>query len=171
MAPGRVACDVGPPAKQSFSFDIMPRIQRILVPIDFSGSTSLTLRCAAEMAKTFSARLTLYHVLHTVLPPATPVPWALEQWSEESEKDAASRLRELAASLGGDVQSEIAVEAGVPWDSIVGRATKDGSDLIVMATHGRTGLKHVLLGSVAERVSRHAPCSVMIVRQHAIPAS
>ena len=143
-------------------------IQRILVPIDFSGHSDLALHHAAELAKKFSARLTLYHVLHHVLPTLVDVPLGVNLWPEECGTTATSRLRELATSLGADVHSEVAVEEGVPWDSIVNRATKTGSDLIVMATHGRTGLKHALLGSVAERVLRHAPCSVMVVRHRAI---
>lgn len=140
-------------------------IQHILVPVDFSESTRFTVGHACELAKRFSARVTLYHVFHIVMTPLNEVPTDLERWSEDREQAASSRLKELAASMGSGVQVETATDDGVPWDSIVKRAEKHGCDHIVMGTHGRSGLKHVLLGSVAERVVRHAPCSVTVVRK------
>lgn len=140
-------------------------IQHILVPVDFSESTNGTVRFARELAERFSARVTLYHVFHIVMTPLNEVPTDLERWSEDRERAAEARLKELAASMGSGVQVETAAEDGVPWDNIVKRAAKFGHDHIVMGIHGHTGLKHVLLGSVAERVVRHAPCSVTIVRK------
>lgn len=139
-------------------------IQHILVPVDFSETGNHALLHAAELARKFSARLTLYHVFHMVRPPVNEVPADIGKWYENGVAAAGSRLKELAASLGSDLSVETVVEDGVPWDTIVKRAAAHGHDLIVMSTHGRTGLKHVLLGSVAERVVRHAPCSVTVVR-------
>ncbi len=75
------------------------------------------------------------------------------------------QLEKLCArEIGARARSQVQVRDGVPWQEIVAAARETNTDLIILATHGRTGLKHVLLGSVAERVVRHAPCPVLVVR-------
>lgn len=75
-----------------------------------------------------------------------------------------TRLGEQREKLGADVEVTTALLEGVPFKELIRHAADNGVDLIVMSTHGHTGLKHVLLGSTAERVVREAPCPVMTVR-------
>jgi universal stress protein A len=84
---------------------------------------------------------------------------------ETAMLDTAERqLRELAGQVSSRVSVDFAMQTGIPWECIVNRAAANRDDLIVMGTHGRSGLKHLFIGSVAERVVQHAPCSVLIVR-------
>jgi nucleotide-binding universal stress UspA family protein len=79
---------------------------------------------------------------------------------------AAKELSNLARLIEPRIKAETAVSAGVEWAQIVEYATNHRVGLIIMSTHGRSGVKHILMGSVAERVVRHAPCAVMVVREH-----
>jgi len=138
---------------------------KILCPIDFSPGSHEALRVAAELARESSAALVLAHVWD-------PPQWSLAgelapgiiQEMVEAEELQLSRWKATAKELGA---REVALEllTGAPWDQIVTAAQHDRAiDLVVMGTHGRTGLRHVLLGSVAEKVVRHAPCAVLVVR-------
>jgi nucleotide-binding universal stress UspA family protein len=81
-------------------------------------------------------------------------------------KSARAELEKLSDSaLGPDGHCQVSVRGGVPWQEVVDAARESDADLIIVATHGHTGLAHVLLGSVAERVVRHAPCPVLVVRE------
>jgi nucleotide-binding universal stress UspA family protein len=76
--------------------------------------------------------------------------------------------------IGSRGRFQVQVRDGVPWEEVVTAARESNTDLIILSTHGRTGLSHALLGSVAERVMRHAPCPVLVVRERErdfIPAS
>ncbi|MGE3536841.1 MAG: universal stress protein [Candidatus Tectimicrobiota bacterium] len=135
----------------------------ILVPIDLSPSTDLTFDYALRLARSLQARVTLLHVIEPLLlghrdPLAYPAMQALE--SRITEQLSAYRMRLVEAGLQGD----FAVLHGVPYQVIVETAGRAGADLIVMGTHGRSGLAYVLLGSVAERVVQLAPCSVLVAR-------
>jgi nucleotide-binding universal stress UspA family protein len=140
---------------------------KILCPTDFSPGSRQALHMAAALAREGRAQLVLAHV------------WQPSQWATGGEFQLAPDvIRELVDSEEAELAKwkleakelgvkEIATRflTGAPWDQIVDAAQDDrGIDLIVMGTHGRTGLKHVLLGSVAEKVMRHAPCPVLIVR-------
>jgi universal stress protein A len=140
-------------------------IQHILVPVDFSEGTQTTLDCARELAGKFAARVTLLHIVQPIFPPVTEVAFTFEKQAREMQDEAERQLRDLAGSLPSGANAETVLDTGVPWDCIVERAGKLGADLIVMGTHGRSGLKHLWLGSVAERVVQHAPCAVLVVRQ------
>jgi nucleotide-binding universal stress UspA family protein len=142
-------------------------VQHVLVPIDFSDTADRALEYAIALAQQLHARLTLLHVLH--LPPlamgdmTTGVPVSA---LDELENDAQQLLQ---ASLDQVQRAGIQVDGllahGTPTQTIVDTAGKQGVDLIIMGTHGRTGLTHVLLGSVAEHVVRQAPCPVLVTRQ------
>jgi len=93
------------------------------------------------------------------------LPEALARLRRSSEMGL-SDWAEEAKALGAKRVSAVAVD-GVAWDIVCRLAADERSDLIVMGTHGRTGLRHALLGSVAEKVVRHAPCTVLIVRPRA----
>jgi nucleotide-binding universal stress UspA family protein len=141
--------------------------QRILCPVDFSETSEKAMQDAAELARTLSARLTLLHVYQLpgyTLPegPAFARPEVLARHAVEVNEEL-SKLKERIAR-----EARIAVDAaavlGDPAPEILRFARDRRQDLIVMGTHGRTGLPHALIGSVAERVIRKAPCPVLTVR-------
>jgi nucleotide-binding universal stress UspA family protein len=144
-------------------------IARILVPVDFSAHSERALDFATTIAARFGARVELLHVVED--------PFMTGAWSSEVyvpnvgelldnvTADARRRVGELQATIARDgVQADTAVVTGLPAHTIVEHAAKGGFDLIVMGTHGRSGLSHVFMGSVAERVLRKAPCPVLTVR-------
>jgi universal stress protein A len=139
-------------------------VQHILVPVDFSESTNATLQAATELAEKFSARITLCHFIEPVFPPATELAFAFDQHNREIQNAADKQIRLLVQAVPSTVQVDTRVGTGIPWDGIVDLAEKLRADLIVMGTHGRSGLKHLWLGSVAERVVQHASCAVFVVR-------
>jgi nucleotide-binding universal stress UspA family protein len=148
---------------------------RILVPIDFSDPSDAALQYAASVAARFNAAL---HVLHVVDDPYRAAYAAevfvpeVEGLREELMADAVGKLNDKLRVLGVTGAMTAAV-IGTPSMSIVEYAGGHGIDLIVMGTHGRGGVSHLLMGSVAERVVRTAPCPVLTVRQSkpAAPAS
>jgi universal stress protein A len=140
------------------------RITEILVPIDFSEHSREALRYALSFAERFHARLALVHIVEQIVYPGdwvfAPVPGPA--FVGERTVDIVARLREFAGSYAKKVVP--VVRTGRAWQQIVDVATQRKSSLIISATHGHTGLKHVLLGSVAEKIVRHAPCPVLTVR-------
>lgn len=146
--------------------------KKILCPVDFSDNAREALRRAADLVKATGGSLTLFHVVHvplTAYADAAPMmPSSGPELTTELGKEAERSLAEWKkrAEEMGVKQVAAQVVAGVPWSMIVDALEADRSyDLVVMGTHGRTGLSRVLLGSVAERVVRHAPCAVLVVRQ------
>ena len=140
-------------------------LKRILLPTDFSDTAQYALSYAREMAERFGAEV---HVLY-VVPDPTPQDWAvgatalvvsdlLEKWRGAAEE----RLEAIA--LDG-VETLRAIRVGHAFVEIVRYAMDNAIDMIVMGTHGRGPVKHLLLGSVAEKVVRKAPCPVLTVRQ------
>jgi nucleotide-binding universal stress UspA family protein len=148
----------------------MPPISQILVPVDLSESSRVALRYAGELAKKFGAAIDVLHVWEAppFVPPGAMVGPAtdgktLVDTVREGAEQSLSTFVEDAKKQGVDIRSS-RCELGVPTHAIID-AGKDGKyDLIVMGTLGRSGLSHVLLGSTAERVVRHAPCPVLTVR-------
>lgn len=142
----------------------MSRIKTILVTTDFSDTARRAFEHAREIAEKFDARLILVHVEEDRLPPLVLEYTELDlaEIARQQKERARQRLAELAPELGHDVQ--VAVAAGTAHVEIVNLAQEHGADLIIMATHGRGFISHAILGSTAERVLRHAPCPVLIVR-------
>jgi nucleotide-binding universal stress UspA family protein len=143
------------------------RIKSILVPLDFSPPSSKALAYAVTFAGQFKARLT---VLHVVEPVATPDFAASFPLVMEDNKLMATAKNELeravkAARIPRGVVEKVLVRFGRSFHEIADAARTRKVDMIVIATHGYTGLKHALLGSTTERVVRHAPCPVLVVRQ------
>jgi universal stress protein A len=135
-------------------------IRHILAPTDFSAPASQAVTAAYELAQTFGAKLSLLHVIEV---PAYAIEVALPL--EDLERDARRELaRLLPEADAAHVEVTRLVNMGVPYQRIVETATTEQVNLIVMATHGRTGLSHLVLGSVAERVVRLAPCPVLTIR-------
>jgi nucleotide-binding universal stress UspA family protein len=144
----------------------MISIQGILVPVDFSKESILAAKFAVSLAQEYKTKLYLLHVRETIpgyVKAEITDMQALEQRIASEEKEALSNV------IPQKVKDRISVEeismAGSPVHHLIVEKAKElGADLIVLATHGRTGLAHVLLGSVAEHVVRHAPCPVFVIR-------
>jgi nucleotide-binding universal stress UspA family protein len=137
----------------------MPRFSKILCPVDFDANSLRALRTASEMARERKATLYLLHVV--ALPPGPEVALPFGQ----IERQARARLERLARpSLRGKVRYEIEVMMGDPAVETLRIANRLGANLIIVATHGRRGLRRLVLGSVAERIIREAPCPVLAVR-------
>jgi universal stress protein A len=143
-------------------------VKRILVPIDFSPDSLAALAYARALAVRTGAELLLLHVVdQTYLAGAPELSLAnpaFAQFLNEEWRTAREQTERLGAALR-QLRCRSMVKRGAPWQVIVDTAKRSGADLIVMATHGRTGLAHVLIGSVAERVVRHAHCAVLTVRR------
>src|SRR5512147_786183 len=135
----------------------------VLLPTDFSPWAEQACQQGFALAAREHAHVLLVHVLLRSDLAFGDIPLPLrEQAEKELQAEAESRLRTLAA--GQSVAVETLVVWGSPPVEICRIAQERHVDLIVMGTHGRTGLAHLLIGSVAERVVRHASCSVLIVR-------
>lgn len=143
--------------------------KRILCPIDFSGYAAVALREATALAKSMGAELTLLHAYQNpayVLPMSGYVGPTADMITKMRQQigDELEGLAEGVRKQGITVQTQV-VE-GMPYKCIVDLAAEWKADLVVMGTHGRTGLSHALTGSVAERVVRTAHCPVLITRGH-----
>ena len=142
-------------------------IKKILCPVDFSETSDYALRYAVAFASAYDAELELFNVLEPpVLPPYSTggIP-DLSQAIERIKQDSRQRLDELVEkSRKSHPRTVGRMLVGTPFLEIINRARDGKFDLIVVGTHGRAGLKHVLMGSVAERVVRKAPCPVLSVK-------
>lgn len=142
------------------------KLKRILVPIDFSDCSKKALQYALPLAQEHQAALTLLHVVTPFVGVSElgAVNYGeLEATMRESGK---KQLAKLAADEGlSDVSIDPLVRVGSPTQEILALARSLPADLIVISTHGRTGLKHVFLGSVTEHVVQRAPCPVFVVRE------
>jgi universal stress protein A len=140
------------------------KIGRILVPVDFSECAQTALRYALGLAAQFEAELTLAHVVEQIVYPGDWMypPLALSDFATEKRDQVLDRMKSLVKDPGVNVRHIVRV--GRAWQEVIELAKENKTDLIVLATHGYTGLKHVLLGSVAEKIVRHAPCPVLTVR-------
>ena len=146
----------------------MLAIKTILVPTDFSEASESALKYAKALAEAFTSSLHLVHVMEDLLAHA----WAAEVYvasmptlRDEIEKEATGRI---AAMVTDDERQRLnvttAILAGNPFLEIIRYARAHDVDLIVLGTHGRGPIAHMLLGSVAEKVVRKAPCPVLTVR-------
>jgi nucleotide-binding universal stress UspA family protein len=151
----------------------MMNIKKILAPVDLSELSTLGLRHALDLAAWQQSEVLIYHVITVE---ETPFPQGNEEWVI-SQKDhpklkkileqrrkrlhAFARAHFPQAIAGTNVRQELGI--GTPYKAIVEAAIAEAVDVIVMSTHGRTGLAHMLIGSVTERVLRRAPCPVLAV--------
>lgn len=144
-------------------------IRQIVAPTDFSEWSRQAVAYAYALAQKCGARLLLLHVVEELppyigfLPPAGAAT-VLKNLECQARRDLAQLLPKAE-----DVKVEITCQAvtGTPSFKIIEIAQEENADMIVMATHGRTGFRHFILGSVAERVVRTAPCSVLTIRPKA----
>ncbi len=146
----------------------MVAIRRILAPADFDVCSSPTIRYAAELAEKFGAELILLHIVQdlalampdAVMPTPVPAP-ALTQLIDAAKTGLENLVK--AENLGR-LNPRLEVRVGSPAGEIVAVANDLKVDLVCIGTHGRGGLAHFLLGSVAEKVVRQAPCPVLTIR-------
>jgi universal stress protein A len=145
--------------KTSKSFSL----RRILVPIDFSKNARQALHYTIPLAAQFGARITLLHIVEPVV---YPTEMAIVVTNEKIAVSASRRhLVELGQKLVPEkLRGKMIVSGGQPYFEIAEAAREMKADLIVLTTHGYTGIKRFLLGGTAERVVRHAPCPVLTVR-------
>jgi nucleotide-binding universal stress UspA family protein len=154
----------GNTGRQIATAAMRPKIQKILVTTDFSEESHVGVRYAVALAEKLRAAVVLLHVVepHFRIPGLENVALA----REDSKVTAVARvqLQGLAErETKGDLRLTSGVRIGNPFHEITTAAGERAADLIVIATHGYTGAKRVLLGSTAERVVRHAPCPVLTV--------
>ena len=141
------------------------RIKSILVPLDFSPPSKKALGYAVAVARQFKAKLTLLHVVEPIATPDFAPSFPLVM---EDDKLIAAAKNELghvvkATRVPRGIVEKILVRFGRSFHEIADAARTRKADLIIISTHGYTGLKHAVLGSTTERVVRHAPCPVLVV--------
>jgi universal stress protein A len=142
-------------------------LKKILVPTDFSEESLKAIRYAIRFAEQFAASVTLVHVFEPITYPVDMgyVPVAMQTHWDSLRASTTQRLEGLAKQeLKASVQGDTIVRCGSAFNEIVTVAKDLNIDLIIIATHGYGGLKHLVMGSTAERVVRHAPCPVLVVR-------
>ena len=145
------------------------RFSKILVPTDFSTHSAKAVEAATDIAKVFGAKIHLLHAYHLPMLVGMPdeVVIPTDFWTEV-RNTASRKLDAIAQKVKAEgVEVESHLVEFVPSNAIVDTAKQLGVDLIVMGTRGLTGLKHVLLGSVAERTIRLAPCPVLSLKAEA----
>ena len=142
------------------------KMSKILCPVDFSDHSNRTLEYAVFFALANHATLILLHVVehvhthdHFLIINLSP-----EEISEKLERRAREKLNLLAHKYQDSIAVDTAVRTGKPFVEIVKMAKEFDIDLIVMGSHGRTGITHLLIGSVAEKVTRKATCPVLVFK-------
>jgi len=145
------------------------KLKNILVPIDFSDYSLKALQYALPFAKQHGAKITLIQVIEPVYYPENflgVLPPECEKVNIDRARAAKRQLADLRQlEIGLETPAEIVVRTGRPYEEIINAAKEHDINLIIISTHGHSGLKRVFLGSTAERVVRHAPCPVLVVRE------
>ncbi len=137
-------------------------LESILVPLDLSETSRAALRYAVPLALQFGARLTLLYVSEP------PTPAGSTPSAHPHGQAALTRLAELYdEEVAPEIKAETMVRHGCIYDQILSAAREVQAGLIVTTTHGRTGLRHLLMGSTAECIVHGAPCAVLVVRESA----
>jgi universal stress protein A len=159
----------GPPMnpRQAVSIQEAERslwLQKVLVPLDFSAGSTVALQYAAALAREFHATVTLLHIVQlNVAGEERGVPRT--QFLNELRKTGERQLRQLVDTIWApEIAREVIVRAGRPHEEIVNVARETDAELIIMASHGNTGLLRLLRPRTAERVVRNAPCPVLVLR-------
>jgi universal stress protein A len=139
------------------------KLKNILVPTDFSEISQTALEYAVPIAKQFGARITMLHVIE-------PLPYSVMTYVPMGEGFPIERIEEELNALAKrmiepELLKEVLVRVGPAFEEITNVARDCEADLIVITTHGCTGIRHVVMGSTAERAVRHAPCPVLVVRK------
>jgi universal stress protein A len=157
---------------------MIQNVKKILAPIDFSELSMVAMRGAMELAKDIGAEV---HLVHVVAPHHTFIPLPLATNAEQSRElvreaamveQADEELSRIKRDEFGDSKRVFTFAVvGAPVQKLVEYATQNQIDLILISTHGRTGSEHMLIGSVTEKLTRYAPCSVLVFRPRKVQAS
>ncbi len=145
-----------------------PDIKKVLVPIDFSDFSKSALRYAISFAKTYNADIILVYVVEPVIYPPDfsmgqiAIPAVNTEWDTKA-KDELDRLAKT--EIPSDIKVTTVIKTGKPFVEIIDTATEYNADIIIIATHGHSGVEHILFGSTAEKVVRKAPCPVLTLRE------
>ncbi len=145
----------------------MKDFKTILFATDFSESSDYAFQYAYTLAKKFNARLVVVHVINEPVDlRGFYVPHiSFEKLEEEIEEGAQKMMEKFCRTHIRDYDNyETLIVPGIPYDEIIKKAAENAADLIILGTHGRTGLDHVLFGSTAEKVVRKSPVPVMTIR-------
>jgi len=144
----------------------MKTIKKILVPTDLSELSFEAFELAKSLSKAYKARLYILHTVDVVPVVSFPtVDFTLETALNDEMEKAKTTVEVFISEKLGDVDDVAAViKRGVAYEEIMKFVKEEGIDLIVMATHGRTGLPHIIMGSVAEKIVRHSPVPVLTVK-------
>ncbi|MCD6595651.1 universal stress protein [bacterium] len=145
----------------------MVTIKTILVPTDFSELSKIALPYAIDIAKKYSAKVVIFHVFDEELlsPIFFEAGGKAEKYFNHLKNDFDSAIKQLLDGIDtGDLEIEAHLANGSPFVEILRYVKENGVDLVVMGTHGRSGISHAFLGSVTEKVMRKSPAPVMIVR-------
>lgn len=143
-------------------------LQKILVPIDFSDYSKKALNYAFRFAEQFGASLTLLYVVEPTVYPADfsfgqiGFPNVEDELRKKGEGELHAMIDDM---IKGQVPATAVVKTGLPFVEVTTYAAENDIDLIIVATHGHTGVEHILFGSTAEKIIRKAPCPVLVVRQ------
>jgi len=146
----------------------MEQIKKILVPIDFSDYSKNALKYATQFAKQFNAKIYLVYVVEPMIYPAdfSMGQVAIPSTDIDLHSRAEEELKKLSKDIvNGNSRVEILIKTGKPFVEIIEAASANDIDLIIIATHGHTGVEHLLFGSTAEKVVRKAPCPVLTLRE------
>jgi len=145
----------------------MKPFEKILVAIDYSENSNYAFNYALELAKQFNGELTLMHVIHEPVDMARILfPYlSYEQLENAIMEDGAKMMEKFCTEqMGGFINYKTAVAKGIPYQEIVRKSQETGATLLVIGTHGYTGVDHLIFGSTAERVVRSASCPVLTIR-------
>ncbi|MGA7160104.1 MAG: universal stress protein [Bacteroidota bacterium] len=157
-----------PAPKKKARLQLSPiALRKILVPIDFSDYSKKALHYAIPFAQQFKASIYLLYVVEPTIYPADFSFGQIGMPNVENELRAKGEqeLQELITNeVRGAVPAEAFVKVGLPFVEVVSFAKDEKVELIIVATHGHTGVEHVLFGSTAEKIVRKAPCPVLVVR-------
>jgi nucleotide-binding universal stress UspA family protein len=154
-----------PLSKENEEVDM--RIKNILFPTDFSQGARAAMDHAISLAQDYKAKLILFHVIQEISIAEWYIPSTLSvaEVVADIEKNAWQEMEKWAAEVSANITGvEKAIVRGIPFVEIIRAAREKNADLIIIGTHGRTGIDHMLFGSTAEKVVRKAPCPVLTVR-------
>jgi nucleotide-binding universal stress UspA family protein len=143
-------------------------IKKVLVPIDFSDYSKSALKYAVNFAISFNAEIILIYVVEPIIYPPDfsmgqiAMPSINTEWDDRAKEE----LQKLAKSeISGVASVKTVLKTGKPFVEIIETAKEEDVDLIIIATHGHSGVEHILFGSTAEKVVRKAPCPVLTLRE------
>jgi len=151
----------------------MKPFEKILIAIDFSENSEYAFDYALTLAKQFNGELTIMHVINEPVDlRGFYVPHiSFEQLEKEIEDGAVKMMEKFCiAKLGDFTNYKTIIVSGIPYEEIIRKAEEMGASLLVVGTHGRKGLDHLIFGSTAERVVRSASCPVLTIRLPVEPA-